>query len=102
MVKRARIRLSSPSLKDLQEVCTEIVNIAKKMGVRVRGPIPLPTKRLVVPVRKAPSGEGTHTFDHYELRIHKRIIDIDAEERTLRSLMRIKMPETMHIEIELV
>lgn len=102
MVKRARIRLSSPSLKDLQEVCTEIVNIAKKTGVRVRGPIPLPTKRLVVPVRKAPSGEGTHTFDHYELRIHKRIIDIDAEERTLRSLMRIKMPETMHIEIELV
>lgn len=102
MVKRARIRVSSPNLKDLQEVCTEIVNIAKKTGVRVRGPIPLPTKRLVVPVRKAPSGEGTHTFDHYELRIHKRIIDIDAEERTLRSLMRIRMPETMHIEIELV
>ncbi|MCX8204262.1 MAG: 30S ribosomal protein S10 [Candidatus Nezhaarchaeota archaeon] len=102
MVKRARIRVSSPNLKDLQEVCTEIVNIAKKTGVRVRGPIPLPTKKLMVPVRKAPSGEGTHTFDHYELRIHKRIIDIDAEERTLRSLMRIKMPETMHIEIELV
>ncbi|MEM4699341.1 MAG: 30S ribosomal protein S10 [Candidatus Nezhaarchaeales archaeon] len=101
-MKRARIRVSSPNLKDLQEVCTEIVNIAKKTGVRVRGPIPLPTKRLVVPVRKAPSGEGTHTFDHYELRIHKRIIDIDAEERTLRSLMRIRMPETMHIEIELV
>lgn len=102
MVKKARIKVSSPNLKDLQEVCAEIVNIAKKTGVRVRGPIPLPTKRLVVPVRKAPSGEGTHTFDHYELRIHKRIIDIDAEERTLRSLMRIRMPETMHIEIELV
>jgi small subunit ribosomal protein S10 len=62
----------------------------------------LPTKRLVVPVRKAPSGEGTHTFDHYELRVHKRIIDIDAEERTLRSLMRIRMPDTIRIEVELL
>ncbi|PCN49835.1 30S ribosomal protein S10 [Candidatus Geothermarchaeota archaeon ex4572_27] len=102
MVRKARIRLSSPNLNDLQAVCSEIVSIAKKTGVNIRGPIPLPTKRLVVPVRKAPSGEGTHTFDHYELRIHKRIIDMDAEERALRSLMRIRMPETVHIEIELV
>lgn len=102
MVRKARIRLSSPNLKDLQDVCSEIVNIAKRTGVHVKGPIPLPTKRLVVPVRKAPSGEGTHTFDHYELRVHKRIIDIDAEERALRSLMRIRMPDTIHIEIELV
>ncbi len=102
MVRKARIRLSSPNLNDLQAVCSEIVGIAKKTGVHIKGPIPLPTKKLVVPVRKAPSGEGTHTFDHYELRIHKRIIDIDAEERALRSLMRIRMPDTVHIEIELV
>jgi small subunit ribosomal protein S10 len=102
MARKARIRLSSPNLKDLQDVCNEIISMAKKTGVSVKGPIMLPTKRLVVPVRKAPSGEGTHTFDHYELRVHKRIIDIDAEERTLRSLMRIRMPDTIRIEVELL
>lgn len=101
MVRKARIRLSSPNLNDLKTVCNEVVSIAKKLGVNVRGPIPLPTKRLMVPIRKAPSGQGTHTFDHYEVRIHKRIIDMDAEERALRSFMRIRVPETIHIEIEL-
>jgi small subunit ribosomal protein S10 len=102
MARKARIRLSSPNLKDLQDVCNEIISMAKKTGVSVKGPIALPTKRLVVPVRKAPSGEGTHTFDHYELRVHKRIIDIDSEERTLRSLMRIRVPDTIRIEVELL
>ena len=102
MVRKARIRLSSPNLNDLQAVCSEIVGIAKKTGVHIKGPIPLPTKKLVVPVRKAPSGEGTHTFDHYELRIHKRIIDIAADERVMRHIMRVRVPEDVYVEIELI
>ncbi|RLE85952.1 MAG: 30S ribosomal protein S10, partial [Thermoprotei archaeon] len=63
MPKIVRIKLVSTSVKDLNEVCNEIKRIASKTGVRIRGPIPLPTKRLVVTVRRAPSGQGTHTFD---------------------------------------
>ncbi|RLE84296.1 MAG: 30S ribosomal protein S10, partial [Thermoprotei archaeon] len=78
-----------------------IKRIASKTGVRIRGPIPLPTKRLVVTVRRAPSGQGTHTFDHWEMRIHKRIIDMDADERAMRQLMRVRVPQNVRIEIEL-
>jgi small subunit ribosomal protein S10 len=102
MVRKARIRLSSPNLEDLQRVCEEIKAISQKTGVRVRGPIPLPTKRLVVATRKAPSGQGSHTFDHWEMRIHKRLIDMDAEDRALKSLMRVRIPDSVHIEIELI
>ncbi len=102
MVRKARIRLSSPNLEDLQRVCEEIKAISQKTGVRIRGPIPLPTKRLVVTTRKAPSGQGSHTFDHWEMRIHKRLIDMDAEDRALKSLMRVRIPDSVHIEIELV
>jgi len=102
MVRKARIRLSSPNLEDLQRVCEEIKAISQKTGVRVRGPIPLPTKRLVVTTRKAPSGQGSHTFDHWEMRIHKRLIDMDAEDRALKSLMRVRIPDSVHIEIELI
>ncbi|HDD69246.1 MAG TPA: 30S ribosomal protein S10, partial [Candidatus Korarchaeota archaeon] len=55
----------------------------------------------VVTVRKAPSGEGTHTFDRWEMRIHKRIIDMDADERAMRQLMRVKVPPNVKVEIEL-
>lgn len=101
MPRFVRIKLTSTSVEALTQVCSEIKEIARKTGVRIRGPIPLPTRRLVVTVRKAPSGEGTHTFDHWEMRIHKRIIDMDADERALRQLMRVRVPPNVKVEIEL-
>ncbi|HDJ89872.1 MAG TPA: 30S ribosomal protein S10 [Thermoprotei archaeon] len=100
MPRFVRIKLVSTSLNDLNEICSEIKNIAKRTGVKIRGPIPLPTKRLLVTVRKAPSGEGTHTFDHWEMRVHKRIIDMDADERAMRQLMRVRVPRSVKIELE--
>lgn len=101
MVRRARIRLSSNDYKKLIEVCEEIKRIANTTGVRMAGPIPLPTKRLVIPVMRTPCGDGTKTWDKYEMRIHKRIIDLDADERTMRQIMRIRVPQEVKIEIEL-
>ncbi|RLE73095.1 MAG: 30S ribosomal protein S10 [Thermoprotei archaeon] len=101
MPRIVRIKLVSTSVKDLNEVCEEIKRIARKTGVKMRGPIPLPTKRLMVTVRRAPSGQGTHTFDHWEMRIHKRIIDMDADERAMRQLMRVRVPQNVRVEIEL-
>jgi len=102
MVNKARIKLSSIDPKDLNSICDEITKIADKAGVRLLGQVPLPTKRLVVPTRKSPCGEGTHTWDRWEMRIHKRLIDVDPNERFLKRLMRIKTPDDVFIEIELI
>jgi small subunit ribosomal protein S10 len=72
-----------------------------KTGVRVRGPLPLPTKRLRVVTRKAPSGQGTHTYDRWQMRIHRRLIHMDADDRAMRQLMRLKVPEDVFIEVSL-
>ena len=101
MVRKARIRLTSTDYRKLETVCTELRAIADKTGVKMTGPIPLPTKRLRVPVRKSPSGQGTATWDRWELRIHKRLIDLDAEERVMRRIMRIRVPEEVFVSIEL-
>jgi len=102
MVQKARIRLTSTDRDSLESVCNELKGIAEKTGVKVAGPIPLPTKSLVVPTRKSPCGEGTHTWDHYSMRIHKRLLDIDANERVMRRIMRIKVPDNVYIEMTLV
>jgi small subunit ribosomal protein S10 len=83
-------------------VCSQIVELGKKSGVKVSGPIPLPTKKLKVVTRRSPCGEGTDTYDKWVMKIHKRIIDLPAEERTMRQLMRISVPEGVKIELELV
>ncbi len=101
MPRVVRIKLASTDVKDLIQVCEEIKEVVKRTGVKMRGPVPLPTERHVVTVRKAPSGQGTHTFDHWELRIHKRLIDIDVNEKALRQLMRIRVPKTVRVEIQI-
>ncbi|MFQ6051516.1 MAG: 30S ribosomal protein S10 [Candidatus Hydrothermarchaeota archaeon] len=100
-MQKARIRLTGTDPRRLEEVCNEIKKIAEKTGVRFSGPVPLPTKRLIVPIRKSPDGEGTETWDHWEMRIHKRLVDIDADERAMRQLIRVTVPEGVNIEIEL-
>lgn len=97
----ARIKLTSKNLSDLQNICEEIKGITEKTGVKIKGPHPLPTKKLKVTTRKAPSGQGSHTFDHWQMRIHRRIIDIDADDRTMRQMMRLRVPENVIIEVNL-
>ncbi|MGQ9788815.1 MAG: 30S ribosomal protein S10 [Candidatus Hadarchaeaceae archaeon] len=100
-MQKARIRLASVDPKKLEEVCKQIAGIADRVGVKISGPVPLPTRRIVVPTKKAPDGEGTITWDRWELRIHKRLIEMHADERALRQIMRVQVPEEVSIAIEL-
>lgn len=101
MVAKARISLSGPDPKDVDDVSNQIKEISIKTGVSISGPMPLPTKKLVVPCRKSPDGEGTETWERWTMRIHKRLIDLEADERALRQLMRIQVPDGVSIEIVL-
>ena len=102
MVQRARIKLASIDIDRINKICADIKEISTKTGVDLRGPIPLPTKKLKVTTRKSPDGEGKASWERYEMRIHKRLIDIGADERTLRLVMRVPIPEGLNIEIEMV
>jgi small subunit ribosomal protein S10 len=101
MARRARIKLTSTDIDKLQDVCNEIKDISDRIGVKLVGPIPLPTKKLVVPTRRTPCGDGSNTWDRYELRVHKRLIEIDAKDRVMRSIMRIRVPNEVYIEMEI-
>ena len=101
MVAKARISLSGTNPKDVDDVSNQIKEISIKTGVPLSGPIPLPTKKLVVPCRKSPDGEGSETWERWTMRIHKRLIDLEADERALRQLMRIQVPDGVSIEIVL-
>jgi small subunit ribosomal protein S10 len=100
-MQKARIRLSGTSPELLDHVCEQVKSIADRTGVNLSGPVPLPTRKLRVPTRKSPDGEGTATWEHWEMRVHKRLIDLDADERALRQLMRIQVPKDINIEIVL-
>jgi small subunit ribosomal protein S10 len=99
---KVRIKLQSIDIQKLNEVINTVKDIASRAGVVIAGPIPLPTKRLKITTRKGPCGNGTATFDHFEMRIHKRIIDLPANDAVLHSIMRISIPRTVNIKIEMI
>ena len=109
MNQQARIKLTGTNPDDLSDVCDQIKKIAERTGVDISGPIPLPTKKLVVPTRKSPDGEGKASWEKWELpswekwelRIHKRLVSIGADERAMRQVMKVKVPDQVSIEIEL-
>ncbi|MFP4045491.1 MAG: 30S ribosomal protein S10 [Candidatus Aenigmatarchaeota archaeon] len=105
MAGKAKIKLTGKKHEALEGICDRVKDIAEKYGVALSGPIPLPTKKLKVPVMKTPSGQGTGhgnaTWEHYEMRIHKRLIEMEANKRALRRIMGIDIPEEVNIEIEL-
>ena len=102
MAQRARIKLASTDIDKINKICNDIQEITNKTGVELRGPIPLPTKKLKVTTRKSPCGDGKASWERYEMRIHKRLVDVSADERTLRLVMRVPIPENLSIEIEMV
>ncbi|MBI2084249.1 MAG: 30S ribosomal protein S10 [Candidatus Aenigmarchaeota archaeon] len=105
-MQTARIKLSSKDSQELDTICAEIREIAKKFGIDYRGPIPLPTKRMRITTLKTPSGDGTGhgnaTWDKFEMRIHKRVLDVQADDRVLRQIMRVNIPQSVKIEIRLL
>ena len=101
MTQPARVKLTSINLKRLSDVCTEIMCIGQKAGVKVKGPIPLPVKRLNVVTRKSPCGSGTETYEKWEMKMHRRIIDISADDKAIRQLMRLRIPDNVYIELSL-
>lgn len=98
---KVRIKLNSTDMGMIGTICDSIKEVAKKSGITISGPVPLPTKRLKVTTRKSPCGDGTATFDNFEMRIHRRLIDLPANEKVLHHIMRMQIPKNVSIKIEM-
>ncbi len=98
---KVRIKLQSSDIDELNNICETINNIAKQAGINISGPVPLPTKKMKITTRKSPCGDGRATFDRFEMRIHKRLIDLPANDKVLHSIMRLSVPKSVNIKIEM-
>ena len=101
-MRKARIKLSGIKPDIVDNLAWDIRKMGEKAGVKVSGPVPLPTKRLKITTLTSPDGEGTQRWERWEKRIHKRIVDVSLDERVMRQIMRLQVPENVHIEIQIM
>ena len=100
-MSKVRIKLNSTDIEMINNICDSIKGLARKSGIAISGPVPLPTKKLKITTRKSPCGDGTATFDNFEMRIHKRLIDLPANEKVLHQIMKMQIPKSVNIKIEM-
>jgi small subunit ribosomal protein S10 len=99
--KRMRIKLRSFDSRVLDQSAKEIIEMLKKTGVKVSGPIPLPTKKEIYTVLRSPH-VNKKSREQFQLEIHKRIIDvIEPTARTVDSLSRLSLPAGVEVEMKL-
>eukprot|EP00766_Chilomastix_caulleryi_P003333 gnl/Chilomastix_caulleri/4402.p1 GENE.gnl/Chilomastix_caulleri/4402~~gnl/Chilomastix_caulleri/4402.p1 ORF type:complete len:83 (+),score=13.89 gnl/Chilomastix_caulleri/4402:97-345(+) len=67
-----RIILSSSEKDQINETTNDLVQSIRKNSLKMRGPVGCPIKKLNITTRKSPCGEGTNTYEHWQMRIYKR------------------------------
>lgn len=98
---RLRVKLKSYDHRIIDEAAAKIIDTAMATGARVVGPIPLPTKRTVIPVLESPF-KHKDAQEHFEVLVHKRLIDVlDPSDRTIDSLGNLDLPAGVSIEVKM-
>jgi len=98
--EKIRIRLKSYDHTLVDAAAAKIVEVAKRNGAEVSGPIPLPTEEIVTILRAVHKYKDSR--EQFELRNHKRLIDIVKPSKKLtEELMNIELPAGVDIQVTL-
>ena len=99
--QRIRIRLKAFDHRLIDRSAAEIVETAKRTGARVKGPIPLPTRKERFTILISPH-VNKDARDQYEIRTHKRLMDIvDPTDKTVDALMKLDLAAGVDVQIKL-
>ena len=99
--QKIRIKLKAYEHAVIDQSAARIVDVAKRTGSRISGPIPLPTEKEIVTILRSPH-KHKDSREQFEMRTHKRLIDIlQPTQKTVESLTRLDLPAGVEIEIKL-
>ncbi|KAH6563366.1 hypothetical protein BASA50_007524 [Batrachochytrium salamandrivorans] len=98
-IHRIRITLTSRNVASLEKVSNDLIQRAKDKKLKVKGPVRMPTKILKVTTRKTPCGNGSKTFDTYEMKVHKRLIDLHSPSEIVKQITSISIEPGVGVEV---
>lgn len=94
-----RIRLKAFDHKVIDNSAKEIVETAKRTGARVRGPVPMPTRKERFTILISPH-VNKDARDQYEIRTHSRLVIIDGPtDKTVDALMKLDLAAGVDVQI---
>jgi small subunit ribosomal protein S10 len=98
---RLRIKIKAYDHKVIDQSARKIVETAERTGASITGPVPLPTEIHKMTVNRS-TFVHKNSRDQYEMRIHKRMIDIwNPTAKTIDQLTSMDLPAGVDIEIKM-
>lgn len=98
---RIRIKIKAYDHKVIDRSARQIVETAERTGAEIAGPVPLPTQIRKYTVNKS-TFVNKDSRDQYEMRIHKRLIDIfSPSAKTIDNLTNLDLPAGVDVEIKM-
>ena len=99
--EKIKVRLMSYEHTLVDAAAEKVVDVAKKNGAEVSGPIPLPTEKEIVTILRA-----VHKYkdsrEQFEQRTHKRLVEIiKPSQKVVEALMAIELPAGVDIDLKL-
>jgi small subunit ribosomal protein S10 len=99
--QKIRIKIKAFDHKIIDQSTRTIIDTAERSGALVFGPIPLPTERKRYTVNRS-TFVHKDARDQYEMRIHKRLIDIiEPSAKTIEDLTNLNLPAGVDVEIKM-
>ena len=98
-MNKIRVRLRGFDIELVDQAAKSIVAAVKKTNAKFSGPIPLPTKINKFTVLRAVN-VNIKSREQFEMRTHKRLIDIEPVEGTLESLMKLELAAGIDVDIK--
>jgi len=99
--QRIRIKIRAYDHKIIDQATLTIMKTAERSGAKILGPVPLPTEKRKYTVNRS-TFKYKDAREQYEMRIHKRLIDIlSPTARTIDAMMSLNLPAGVDVEIKM-
>ena len=98
---KVRITLSGEDPEALEGVIKQIKELTSTLQMKFHGPVRMPVKKLLIACRRTPCGDGSDTYETWEKRVSKRLVDIEGDEKYIKQILRIKVPTNVFVKISL-
>ena len=97
--ERIRVCLKAYDHRLIDASAEKSIETAKRLDSQVAGPIPLPTRRRIYCVLRSPHVDKK-SREHFEMRTHKRIIDIYPTNQNMEELFKLDLPAGVDIAVK--
>ncbi len=97
--QKLRVKIKGYDHEIVDSSAAKIIDVVKRYGVKVSGPVPLPTQKEVITILRSVH-KHKDSREQFEMRTHKRLIDIlKPTDEAVKALSNLELPAGVDVEM---